>query len=151
MVIGKRLSRESYKSLRVLLAANIAYHVGLFSILILLLPQGTCGTVQPMVVMTSIAPALDVEFFMGLFFLIEIVSLILFLILKNQLTAVLAIAVPWSFAILAVIDDPSSPLVVLFIPMPFIMGMYLPFWEYSVNDWIPINPLPGRLYRGPVR
>jgi hypothetical protein len=53
--------------------------------------------------------------------------------------------------VLVVIDNPSSLLVMHLIPVPFIMGMHLPFWEYSEDDRIPFNPLPVRPYQGPSR
>jgi hypothetical protein len=81
----------------------------------------------------------------------EIVTTVLFLVFKGRVTATTAITVPWSYPFLMVLDDPASLAVILFIPIPFVMWMHIPFWEYDEDERRSSNPLPAMPYQGPER
>jgi hypothetical protein len=88
---------------------------------------------------------------LNILLLLEVVTSILFFVLRGRLSALMAISVPWLFPTLVVLADPTSLAVILLIPLPFVMWMHVPFWEYGEKERTPSNPLPASPYHGPVR
>lgn len=86
-----------------------------------------------------------------LFYLMEVATMLLFLVFMTRSSAILAITVPWAIPVLVVLDDPSSLLVLPQMAIPFMMWVHMPFWKDSEANWRRTNPLPATPYEGPAR